>query len=87
MSEVWVGIDVSKEGLDVAVRPTGEAWPEQNNKAGIKALIGRLKKLAAQRMVLEATGGHEYELALRLGKAGLSVAVVNPRQVRDFARR
>ena len=72
MSEVWVGVDVSKEGLDVAVRPTGEAWPEQNNKDGIKALTNRLKKLAPQRIVLEATGGHEYELALRLGKSRLA---------------
>ncbi len=86
MGEVWVGVDVSKEGLDVAVRPTGEAWSELNNKAGIKALTRRLKKLAPHRIVLDATGGHEYELALRLGKAGLSVAVINPRQVRDFAR-
>ena len=86
MSEISIGIDVSKEGLDVAVRPTGEAWSEQNNKAGIKALTLKIKKLSPQRVVLEATGGYEYELALRLGKAGLPVAVVNPRQVRDFAR-
>jgi transposase len=86
MSEVSIGIDVSKEGLDIAVRPTGEAWSEQNNKVGIKALTLKIKKLSPQRVVLEATGGYEYELALRLGKAGLPVAVVNPRQVRDFAR-
>jgi transposase len=83
---VWVGVDVSKERLDVAVRPGDEAWSEQNNPAGIKALTRRLKKLAPQRIVLEATGGYEYELALQLGKAGLPVAVVNPRQVRDFAK-
>jgi len=59
MGEVWVGVDVSREGLDVAVRPTGEAWSAQNDKAGIKALTGRLKKLAPQRIVLEATGGYE----------------------------
>ena len=72
MSKVWVGIDLSKQGIDVAVRPTGEAWSAENNKTGIKALIGRLTKLAPQRIVLEATGG--------------PVAAVNPRQVRDFAR-
>lgn len=86
MSEVWIGIDVSKEGLDVAVRPGGEAWSVKNDHAGIKALTLKIKKLSPQRIVLEATGGYEYELALRLGKAGLPVAVVNPRQVRDFAR-
>jgi len=80
------GVDVSKEGLDIAVRPGDEAWSEQNNQAGIKALTRRLKKLAPQRIVLEATGGYEYELALQLGKAGLPVAVINPRQVRDFAK-
>jgi transposase len=86
MSEVWIGVDVSKESLDVAVRPAGEAWSAQNNNVGMKALTGRLKKLKPQLIVLEATGGYEYELALRLSKAGLPVAVVNPRQVRDFAR-
>ena len=78
MSEIWVGVDVAKEGLDIAVRPTGEAWSEQNNKAGIKALTLKTKKLSPQKVVLEATGGYEYELALRLGKAELPVAVVNP---------
>jgi transposase len=57
-----------------------------NDLAGAKALAGKLKKLSRQRIVLEATGGHEYELALRLEKVRLPVAVVNPRQVRDFAR-
>jgi transposase len=86
MSEIWVGVDVSKQRLDVAVRPLEEAWSMKNDQAGIKALVGKLKKLAPQRIVLEATGGYEYELAFRLMKAGLPVAVVNPRQVRDFAR-
>ncbi len=86
MNEVWVGVDVSKEGLDVAVRPGGEAWSAKNAAAGIKALINKLKNLTPKLIVLEATGGYEYELALRLSKAGLPVAVVNPRQVRDFAR-
>jgi transposase len=86
MNEVWIGVDVSKQSLDVAVRPGDESWSEPNSRAGIKALTRRLKKLSPQRIVLEATGGYEYELALRLSKAGLPVAVVNPRQVRDFAR-
>ena len=86
MSEVWVGIDVPKEGLDVAVRPGDEAWSVKNDYAGIKALTLKIKKLSPQRIASEATGGYEYELALRLGKAGLSVSVVNPLQVRDFQR-
>src|SRR4051812_6777720 len=85
-SEIWVGVDVSKQRLDVAVRPLEEAWSMKNDQGGIKALVGKLKKLAPQGIVLEATGGYEYELAFRLMKAGLPVAVVNPRQVRDFAR-
>jgi transposase len=86
MSEMWVGVDVSKLRLDVAVRPLKEIWSMSNDQAGIKELTGKLKKLGPQRIVLEATGGYEYELAFRLMKAGLPVAVVNPRQVRDFAR-
>ena len=86
MDEVWIGVDVSKQSLDVAARPGDESWSVQNSQAGIKAVIRRLKRLSPQRIVLEATGGYEYELALRLSKAGLPVAVVNPRQVRDFAR-
>ncbi len=86
MGEIWVGVDVSKHSLDVAVRPLDQAWSVKNDQAGIKALTGKLKKLGPQRIVLEATGGYEYELAFELMKAGLPVAVVNPRQVRDFAR-
>lgn len=76
MSEVWVGVGISKQGLDVAFRPGDAAWSAQNNQAGIKALTRRLKKLAPQRIVLEATGGYEHELARQLGKVGLPVAVV-----------
>ncbi len=60
MNEVWVGVEVSKDSLDVAVRPGDESWSEQNSQAGIKALIRSLKKLSPQRIVLEATGGYEY---------------------------
>lgn len=86
MNETWVGVDVSKQTLEVAVRPGAESWSEHNTPAGIKALTGRLKKLAPERIVLEATGGYEHELALQLSKAELPVAVFNPRQVRDVAR-
>ena len=58
----------------------------ENSQACVKALTRKLKKLSPERIVLEATGAYEDELAVRLAKAGLPVAVVNPRQVRDFAR-
>jgi transposase len=86
MGAVWVGIDVSKRCLDVAVRPAGETLSIDNDDAGIKKLVKMLAKWSPQLIVLEATGGHEYAAAYALMKAGLPVAVVNPRQVRDFAR-
>ena len=82
----WVGIDVSKQRLDVAIRPVGETLTVDNDEAGIKMLTKELARWSPQLIVLEATGGHEYAAAYGLTKAGLSVAVVNPRQVRDFAR-
>jgi transposase len=85
-NSVWVGIDVSKDRLDVAMRPSGEASSEANTEAAIKTLTKKLKQVQPQLIVLEATGGHEYGVAYSLMVAGLQVAVVNPRQVRDFAR-
>jgi len=86
MDAIWVGVDVSKQRLDVAIRPAGEVSTISNDEAGIKALTKMLKKWSPQLIVLEATGGHEYAAAYSLMKAGLAVAVVNPRQVCDFAR-
>jgi transposase len=86
VSQICVGVDVSKDRLDVAVRPTGEAFTIPNDETGIKGLVKRLKKLLPARVVLEATGGYEYTLAYQLVKAEIATAVVNPRQVRDFAR-
>lgn len=86
MGAIWVGIDVSKERLDVAVRPTGEVVTIDNDDAGIKNFLKLIAKWSPQLIVMEATGGYEYACAYRLMKAGFSVAVVNPRQVRDFAR-
>ena len=83
---LFVGIDVSKERLDVAVRPTGEAWQVSHDSRGISGLVERLGKLAPQLVVLEATGGMEMALAGELAASKLAVAVVNPRHVRDFAR-
>jgi len=82
----FVGIDVAEEWLDVAIRPDGDAWRTPNDADGIAALVARLTPLAPTLVVLEATGGFETVAALALGTAQLPVAVVNPRQVRDFAR-
>ena len=84
--EFFVGIDVSKRRLDVAVRPTGEAWQVSHDARGISQLVDRLGELAPQLIVLEATGGLETALAGELASSHLAVAVVNPRQVREFAR-
>jgi transposase len=82
----FVGIDVAKARLDVAVRPDGAAWAAPNDEAGIDEVVARLRALAPTLVVLEATGGLEVPLAAALATAGLPVAVVNPRQVRDFAK-
>ena len=83
---MFIGIDVSKDHLDVALRPTGECWRVSNDPGGIKVLFERLSAAGAVRIVLEATGGYENAAVAALGSAGLPVVVVNPRQVRDFAR-
>jgi len=84
--QVFVGIDVSKDWLDIAVRPAGTEWRAAQDEAGNTALVRQLRKLHPQLVVLEATGGYETLLVVALGSAGVPVAVVNPRQVRDFAR-
>lgn len=81
-----VGIDVAKRELEVAVRPTGERWALSNGAAEIRELIPRLQALAPRLIVLEPTGGLESPVVAALVAAGLPVAVVNPRQVREFAR-
>lgn len=83
---IFVGIDVSKAHLDLAARPVGLAERLPNDEAGIGQVVARLRPLAPALVVLEATGGLEVPLAAALAVAGLAVAVVNPRQVRDFAR-
>src|SRR5262245_28524412 len=83
---VYVGIDAAQAHLDVAVAPGGEAWRVANDPAGVAELVGRLTALGPALVVLEATGGVELLAAGELVAAGVPVAVVNPRQVRDFAR-
>ncbi len=82
----FVGIDVSKEWVDVAVRSTGDTWRVNQDQEGRDALILRFQALNPQCVVMEATGGYEMPLSTALAAAGIPVAVVNPRQVRDFAR-
>jgi transposase len=84
--EVIVGIDVAKASLDVAVRPSGEQRRLDNDAAGIAEVVAWLRAISPQVIVTEATGGYEAPLVAELGLAKLPVAVVNPRQVRDFAR-
>lgn len=84
--DVVVGIDVAKATLDVAVRPSGEVRQLSNEAAGIAEVVEWLQRVRPQLIVLEATGGYEAPLVAALGLASLPVAVVNPRQVRDFAR-
>ena len=83
---IFVGIDVSKATLDVALRPHGEPWRCTNDEAGITELVDRLCPLGPQLIVLEATGGLERCVVAALALAGLPLAVVNPRQARDFAK-
>lgn len=83
---LFVGIDVAKARLDIAVRPTGEQWTSPNDADGISALVARLQALAPTLVVLEATGGLELAVASALVAAQVPTAIVNPRQVRDFAK-
>lgn len=86
MDTIFVGIDVSKDRLDVALRPSGEAFAVERNAAGLELLVGRLAGLVPYVVALEATGGFETVAAAALAGAGLPVAVVNPAQIRAFAR-
>lgn len=86
MEAIVVGIDVSKERLDVSVRPTGEWFVHNRDAAGLEALVGRLAGLSPRVVALEATGGFETVVAASLGAAGLPVVVINPAQVRAFAQ-
>ena len=86
LEAVFVGIDIAKDHLDVFVLPKKVSWTCNNDADGVTYLIEQLNKEAPSIIVMEATGGYEIILAAQLGSAGLPVAVVNPRQVRDFAK-
>lgn len=81
-----VGIDVAKAALVVAGRPDVAPWTVPNTTEGIATLVGQLRELHPAIIVLEATGGYERGAAAALAAVGLPVVVVNPRQVREFAR-
>lgn len=86
MQEQFVGIDVSKAWLDCDTCPDTDAVRHGNDAAGIESLVARMQACKPTLIVLEATGGFETAAASALGAAGLPVAVVNPKQVRDFAK-
>ena len=86
MERIFVGIDVARDRLDVHVRPSGEAFAVARDGKGLEELAARLGQLGPALVVLEATGGFEVTVAAALCAAGLPLAVVNPRQIRDFAR-
>ena len=83
---MFVGIDVAKAELVVMVRPSSESWAIANDDTGVKRLAAQLSQYAPTLIVLEATGGYEIPCVAALAAAGLPVVVVNPRQVRDFAK-
>ncbi|MFM6518148.1 MAG: IS110 family transposase, partial [Microcystis panniformis] len=82
----WIGIDISKATLDVYLRPLGKAMKVANTKEDISKLVETLKSYTVNLIVLEATGGLETELVIQLQEADLPVALINPRQGRDFAK-
>jgi len=82
----FVGIDVAKARVDVATRPAGDVWRVDYDEVGVASLVERLQSLNPVAVLLEATGGIEVPLVSALAAASLPVVVVNPRQVRDFAK-
>ncbi|HWG84164.1 MAG TPA: IS110 family transposase [Deinococcales bacterium] len=85
-SELYVGVDISKQHLDACLQPSGRTWRETNDASGRTRLVTHLKELTPALIVLEATGGLERAIAAELAAENLPVAIVNPRQCRDFAR-
>lgn len=83
---IYIGMDVAKDQIDVALRPTGRSWSVQYDESGVSELVTQLCRLAPATVLTESTGGLELPLVAALATASLPVVVVNPRQVRDFAR-
>ena len=82
----FVGLDIAKDRIDVCVRPSGDHWHADQSEAGVAQLVLRLSALTPTLVVVEATGGYETAIVTALAVAQVPVAVVNPRQVRDFAK-
>mgnify|MGYP001099308163 CR=1 FL=1 len=85
-NEIWIGVDVCKAQLDVAVGEGGETWSSDNDEQGIARTVARCKLLQPRLVVVESTGGLESSLVSALYLAGVPVALVNPRRVREFAK-
>jgi transposase len=86
MPACFVGLDIAKAHIDVSVRPTAEQWQAEQTDDGLAALVARLVTLTPALVVVESTGGYETAVVTALAVAQIPVAVVNPRQVRDFAK-
>jgi len=86
MDKEFVGVDVSKDTLDVATYSSGQKWHFLNSEAGINQVIQAFNGLIPALVVMEATGGYETPVAYALHRAGIPCAIVNPREVRDFAK-
>ena len=84
--KIYIGIDISQDYIDIAVYPTEQIWRCKNSHGGIAKTVAKLKGLNPKLIVMEATGGLETSLRQALDLAGLTVAVVNPRRIRDFSR-
>jgi transposase len=86
MATACVGLDIAKDHIDVSVRPTGDQWRVEQTDHGLTELVARLVAVTPALVVVEATGGYETAIVTALAIAHVPVAVVNPRQVRDFAK-
>ena len=84
--KLYIGIDISQDNLDMAAYPTGQIWQYKNNKSGIAKTVAKLKAINPELIVMEATGGLEQALKNAIDEAGLAVAVVNPKRIRDHGR-
>jgi len=86
VQKIFIGIDIAKDTIDISVLPSGDNWSVGTTPAELSETVDRLVALKPTNIVMEATGGYETRLAALLITTGLPVAVVNPRQVRDFGR-
>jgi len=84
--KVYIGIDIAKASMDIAVHATGQGWNFPNDDRGIAKAVVCLQKLSPALVVMEATGGIELPLSAAIAAEGIPVVVANPRQVRDFAK-